>query len=161
MKNTDEIHYEGKPSRCTAKSTLFVVSKDEWDTKEDTGKSMKKVLYVLRYVKRHLLAQSNVEQWNNQARSLSRYQVTFVWRHQSVSQSVENSLNNFFEKFRSNLLKAFWVDLKTCLGLVLPNQYCLIVNRENWGLFLGDVISWATPTPLWSLLYTTIVLYDG
>ena len=50
---------------------------------------------------------------------------------QLLSQSVENSLNNFFEKFRSNLLKAFWVDLKTCLGLVLPNQYCLIVNREN------------------------------
>jgi len=25
----------------TTKSTLFVVSKDEWDTKEGTGKSMK------------------------------------------------------------------------------------------------------------------------
>ena len=27
----------------------FAVSKDKWDTKEDTGKSMKNVLYVLRY----------------------------------------------------------------------------------------------------------------
>ena len=36
MKNTDYFHYEGKPSRATAKSTLFAVSKDEWDTKEDT-----------------------------------------------------------------------------------------------------------------------------
>jgi len=29
----------------------FVVSKDEWDTKEGTGKSMKKILYVLRCAK--------------------------------------------------------------------------------------------------------------
>ena len=45
---------EGKPSRAIAKLTLFTVSKDEWDTKEDTGKSMKNALYVLRYAKRHL-----------------------------------------------------------------------------------------------------------
>ena len=45
---------EGKPSRAIAKSTLFAVSKDEWDTKEDTGKSMKNALYVLGYAKRHL-----------------------------------------------------------------------------------------------------------
>ena len=44
MKNTDRFHYEGKPSCATTKSTLFVVSKDEWDTKEDTGKSMKNAL---------------------------------------------------------------------------------------------------------------------
>ena len=25
---------------------------------------------------------------------------------------------------------------------------------------MGDAISWATPTPLWSLLYSTIVLHD-
>ena len=55
MKNTDDFRYEGKPSRATTNSTLFTVSKDEWDTKEDTGKSMKNALYVLRYVKRHLL----------------------------------------------------------------------------------------------------------
>ena len=46
--------YEGKPSHATTKSTLFSVSKDEWDTKEDTGKSMNNVLYILRYAKRHL-----------------------------------------------------------------------------------------------------------
>ena len=54
MKNTDGFHYEEKPSCVTTKLTLFTVSKDEWDTKEDTGKSMKNSLYVLRYVKRHL-----------------------------------------------------------------------------------------------------------
>ena len=37
-KNTDDFHYEGKPSRATAKSTPFAVSKDEWGTKEDTGR---------------------------------------------------------------------------------------------------------------------------
>ena len=54
MKNTDNFHYEGKPSRATTKSTLFAVSKDERDTKEDTGKSMKNALFVLRYAKWHL-----------------------------------------------------------------------------------------------------------
>ena len=51
----DNFHYDGKPSRVTAKSTLFAVSKDEWDTKKDTGKSMKNALYVLWYAKRHFL----------------------------------------------------------------------------------------------------------
>ena len=45
-----------------AKSTLFTVSKDEWDTKKDTCKSMKKALHVLRYAKRHQSGQSDVEQ---------------------------------------------------------------------------------------------------
>ena len=62
MKNTDNFHFEGKPTHATTKSTLFAVSKDEWDTKEDTGKSMKNALYILRYDKRHLSGQSNVEQ---------------------------------------------------------------------------------------------------
>ena len=64
--NTDDFHscfrYKGKPSCANAKSTLFAVSKDEWDTKEDTGRSMKNVVYVLRFAKRHLLGRSDVEQ---------------------------------------------------------------------------------------------------
>ena len=43
MKNTNDFHYKGKPSHATAP---FAVSKDEWDTKEDTGKSMKNALYT-------------------------------------------------------------------------------------------------------------------
>ena len=63
MTNTDDFRYaEGKPSRAISKSTLFAVSKDEWDTKEDAGKSMKNALYVLRYAKRHLSGQNDVEQ---------------------------------------------------------------------------------------------------
>ena len=46
--------YEGKPSRATTKSTPFAVNKDEWDTKENTGKSMKNALYILRYAKRYV-----------------------------------------------------------------------------------------------------------
>ena len=62
MTNTDDFRYEGKPSRAIAKWTLFVVSKDEWDTKEDTGKSMKNALYVLQYAKKHLWGQSGIKQ---------------------------------------------------------------------------------------------------
>ena len=58
----EKYGYERKPSCATAKSTLFTVSKDEWDTKEDTGKSMKNALYVLRYAKRHYWDRSNVKQ---------------------------------------------------------------------------------------------------
>ena len=62
MKNMGDFCYEGKPSCAIAKSTLFAVSKDEWDTKEDTGKSKKNALYVLQYAKRHLLDRSDVKQ---------------------------------------------------------------------------------------------------
>ena len=47
---------------------------------------------------------------------------------EGISQSVENS-TFFLKTFCRNLLKVFWVDLKACLGLVLPNQYCFIVVR--------------------------------
>ena len=46
MKNMDDFRFEGKPLRATAKSTLFAVSKDEWDKKEDTGIPMKNALYI-------------------------------------------------------------------------------------------------------------------
>jgi len=44
-----------KPSCTTTKLTLFTVSKDEWNTKEDNGKSLENALDALRYTKRHLL----------------------------------------------------------------------------------------------------------
>ena len=59
MTNTDDFRYEGKPSCAIAKSTLFAVTKDELDTKEDTGKN---ALYVLRYAKRHLSGRSDIKQ---------------------------------------------------------------------------------------------------
>ena len=51
---------------------------------------------------------------------------------QSVRQLVSRNIHLIiFFKFHSNLLKVFQGDLKACLVLVLPNQYCLIVIREN------------------------------
>jgi len=43
-------------------SALFVVNKDEWDTKEGCGKSMKNPLHVQWYGKRHLSGWSDIEQ---------------------------------------------------------------------------------------------------
>ena len=54
MQNADNFCYEGKPSCATTKLTPFALSKDEWNTKEDTGNSMKNALYVVRYAKRHV-----------------------------------------------------------------------------------------------------------
>jgi len=68
----------------TTKSTLFMVNKDEWCTKED------RVKYVQRYSKRHLFGWSDIEQ---QARSLSYCWVMQVWRHQAVSQSVSRKFH--------------------------------------------------------------------
>ena len=43
------LHMWRKPSHVTTKSTHFAVSKDEWNTKEDTGESLKNALYLLWY----------------------------------------------------------------------------------------------------------------
>ena len=45
---------------------------------------------------------------------------------EGISQAVSHKkipLNKFFFKFHGNFLKAFQVNLKVYLGLVLPNQY--------------------------------------
>jgi len=42
----DDFHNEWKPSCAYHKIDTFAVSKDEWDTKEGTGKSTKNALYV-------------------------------------------------------------------------------------------------------------------
>ena len=52
MKNLGDFRFDGKPSCATTKLTLFAVSKDEWDTKEEgIGKSIRNTLYVMRYAK--------------------------------------------------------------------------------------------------------------
>jgi len=57
-------------------------------------------------------------------------------------------------------MKAFQVDLKARLGLVLPNQYCPIVVWESWDWFLGDFTSWAMPISSSSLLWNTTEVHD-
>jgi len=41
----------------------------------------------------------------------------------------------------------------------LPIEYCPIVTWENCCWFLSDIISWVMSTPLWSLLWSTIVVH--
>ena len=57
---------------------------------------------------------------------------------QSGSQLVTRKIFFFF-KFYSNLLKAFQVDVKACLGLILPNQYCQApwsyCEADFWSVF--------------------------
>jgi len=62
MKHTENFVMKRKPSsHATTKLIIFSVSKDEWNIKEGTDKSMKNALYVLWYDKRHLLGLSNIE----------------------------------------------------------------------------------------------------
>ena len=58
MTNTDDFHYAKGSHHVLSPNRHFAVSKDEWDTKEDTGKSMKKALHILWYAIRHLSGQS-------------------------------------------------------------------------------------------------------
>jgi len=51
-----------KPSHTATESTLFAVSKDEWNTQQGTGKSMKNALYILQCAKKCLSGQNNIKQ---------------------------------------------------------------------------------------------------
>jgi len=52
----------------------------------------------------------------------------------AVRHSEENSINKKGLKFRGNVLKEFWVNLKTCLGLVyLTNTAPLSVRKIEAG----------------------------
>ena len=81
------------------------------------GRTMMQALELLQLVKRHISGQSDVEQWRN---SLSGYQVTLVWRHQIVSQSIEKSVKK--EIFKQNFITNVRIDLKTFLGLAMLNH---------------------------------------
>jgi len=55
MKIMDNFRNKWKPSRAYQKINTFCgEQRDEWDTKEGCGKSMKNALYVQRYGKKHL-----------------------------------------------------------------------------------------------------------
>ena len=56
---------------------------------------------------------------------------------QSVSQQ-KNLLNRKFLKFHNNLVQWFRVDLKTFLGLAMPNQYSQTVRKQISSWFWGD-----------------------
>jgi len=69
---------KGSHHVLTTKSTVFIVSKDEWNTKKDAGKSMKNTLYILLYAERHRVKQH--QQLKNQAHSIK-----LQLRHKAVS----------------------------------------------------------------------------
>jgi len=67
MKSTDDSLgtisvTQRKPSCDTTRLTLLTVSRNEWNTKEDSGKPLENTLDVLRYAKRYLSGLSDVEQ---------------------------------------------------------------------------------------------------
>jgi len=119
-------------------------------------------LELQQLMKRHILGQSDVQQWRNQAHNLSGYWVTLVWRHQSDSQSkkninqkkllnllnlfsVEKSVNRKFQ-FHSNLMQSFRVDLKTFMGLAMPNQCYHAIIKLILGWFAGRIFGQETPS---------------
>ena len=77
----------------TTKSTLFAVSKDEWDTKEDTGKSMKNALYILRYAKRHQLAEATLNSEKIKPVTLAVIELRLS---EGIRQSVTHSVSRKF-----------------------------------------------------------------
>ena len=89
--NTDDFRYKEKQSRAIARSTLFAVSKDEWDTKEDAGKSVKNALYVQWYAKRHTY-QAEVT-LNSEKIKLVALTVIELPLSEGISQSVTQSVS--------------------------------------------------------------------
>jgi len=94
---------------CTTKSTLFVVSKDEWDTKDGHEEC---IVHTVVYQKAHLGTKQH-QTVKNQAHSLSCYRVMLVRRHQLVSQSVSQSVTiirkiNIFKNSAVTFRRCFW-----------------------------------------------------
>ena len=93
-----------KPSRATTKSTLLTVSKDEWNTKENTGKSLKNALHILQYAKKRLKQRQKTKKF----KPVALTSIELWWSEgirQAVNQSVEILLN---KKIHRKFLKAFW-----------------------------------------------------
>jgi len=83
MKNTDNFHNTKEAIMCYHQINIFHRQQDEWDTKEDTGKSLKNSLYVQPKNTSQAEVTLNSE---NQAHNLSYHGVTLVW--QAGSQAI-------------------------------------------------------------------------
>ena len=68
-------------------------------------------------------AKATLNSEKNQARSLSRYQVILIWRYQSVSQSVPQSVENSIIK-KKNSVGTCWKSLGSMWRLVWA-KFCL------------------------------------
>ena len=91
---------------CYQNIDTLAVSKDEWDTKEDTGNSMRMhCTYCGIPKKRHLSGRSDIIQ----CKKIKHIALAVIELH--LSEGIS-------QKFHRDLLKVFWVNLKACLGLV-------------------------------------------
>ena len=105
----DDFRYAKKPSGATTKLTHFAVSKDEWNTKKNSIKSIKNALYVRLYAKTKgtYIGEGTANSKKSRTDLLSQSVILFS---QSVTESV---IQYKISKFCSNnFLKAFWADLK-------------------------------------------------
>ena len=57
-------------------------------------------------------------------------------------------------------MQRFRVDLKTFLGLAMPNQCCHVVTKLILGWFVGGILGKKPQTSI-IFMYSTTVLYDG
>jgi len=132
----------------TTKSTLFTICKDEWDTKEDAGKSMKNVQYCTVVGQKAPLRLKQHQTVKNQAHSLSHCWVMLVWRHQSVRQII--SQYRKFLKFHSNLFESALSLLESLFGLIFTYVlYCYIGKLRLvfwWVYFVGCPCTFVIPT---------------
>ena len=116
---------------------------------------MMRALYLQQLAKRHISGQSDVEQWRNQAHSLSGYQLMVVWRHQSDSQSVEKSVKYFITiqyKGLELIWRHFWA------WLCLTNAVMLSESKYLADFLVGFLGK--KPQTLLISIYSTTVLYD-
>ena len=108
IKNMDDsLSHKGSHHMVPTKLTLYIVIKDEWNTKKDTGKCMK--MYC----------------------TYSGMPKTSLGLKQHWTVKKSSPLKNFvasFWKYFGSIWKLVWT---------LPNQYYPIVVWKNWGWFLG------------------------
>jgi len=148
------------------KSTLFVVSKDEWDTKEGTGNSMKNALSKQQCSKRPLLSWSSekiklaiAELCLSEGLSVRRSVRQSVRRsvRQSVGQLVKSGSNSISTKFhyiifKKNSIATFWKHLGSIWKLFWGYMSC----KELWLVFRW-IYFVVCPK---NLLWTTTVVHD-
>jgi len=95
----------------------FAVNNDEWCTKQGIGR--------MHFMYNNMAKGTTGAQVTMNSEKIMLLTLAIVELHlsagisQTVSQSVEISLNNILKIF----LKAFWVDLKACFGIVLCNHH--------------------------------------
>ena len=121
-----------KAWKASGKHTCVILSQIDtlhcqwknWNTREDNGKSMIHVLYVMQLVKRHISGQSNVE-----IKPIALFFIELLLAEDTVSYSrrefwhFTNFLEGIWWHFK-NFLEGIW---RHFLGLALHNQYCQTV----------------------------------